>query len=136
MPRQTWAGDGVGKGNGAGSAKTQFREGMPSANPAGRPRKAKVLPNASLKEAALAALSATISTTENGVPRKRLQGEAMIKLMIANFPQAKPREQIAILKYLGDLAPEAELMRNRDLPADAVLKLVEALAKEGLDRLD
>ena len=136
MARQAWPGDGVGRGNGAGSAQTQFREGMPSANPAGRPRKPKLPPNASLKEAALAALSATIATTENGVARKRPQGEAMIKLMIANFPQAKPREQIAILKYLGGLAPEAELMRNRDIPMDAVVKLVEALAKEGLDRLD
>lgn len=132
MSGNQWSGDGVGRGNGAGSAKTQFREGMPSANPAGRPRKAKVQPNASLKEAALAALSETIPTTENGVARKRLQGEAMIRLLIANFPQAKPHEKIAILRFLTDLAPEAELMRNRDLPADAIVKLVEVLAKEGL----
>ena len=60
MARGPLPGDGIGRGNGAGSARTQFSSGMPSANPAGRPRKAKVPPNASLKEAALKALAASI----------------------------------------------------------------------------
>ena len=130
MAREQWPGDGVGRGNGAGSARTQFRSGAPSANPAGRPRKAKVPPNASLKEAVLTALAATISTTENGVARKRSQSEAMIMLLIAQFPSAKPREQIAMLKYLGDLAPEVELMRNRDLPMEAINDFITRLAQE------
>lgn len=136
MARKPLPGDGIGRGNGAGSARTQFSSGMPSANPAGRPRKAKVPPNASLKEAALKALAASISTTENGVARKRSQSEAMILLLIAQYPAAKPREQIAMLKYLGELAPEAEQMRNRDLPKDAVANLVAMLAKERIVDLD
>ena len=136
MARKPWPGDGVGRGNGAGSARTQFSSGMPSANPAGRPRKAKVLPNASFKEAVLTALAASIATTENGVGRKRSQSEAMIMLLIVQYPAAKPRDKIAMLKYLGELAPEAELMRNRDLPKETVANLVATLAKEGIVDLD
>ncbi len=54
----------------------------------------------------------------------------MIMLLLAHFPSAKPREKIAILRYVGELAPEAELMRNRDLPKDAIKDLVEKLAQE------
>lgn len=130
MPRKQWPGGGVGRGNGLGSATTQFKSGMPSANPHGRPRKAKTVPSASLKEAALKHLAEEIRTTENGVARKRPQSEAMIMLLLAHFPSAKPREKIAILRYVGELAPEAELMRNRDLPKDAIKDLVEKLAQE------
>ena len=137
MARRQWPDDGVGRGNGVGSARTQFRSGMPSANPAGRPRKPKVAPNASFKEAALSQLAAVITTTEDGVARKRSRGEAMIMLLMADFQAAGPREKIAMLRYLGKLAPEVELMRNRDLPKDAINEFVSELAQEatrlGLD---
>jgi hypothetical protein len=107
---------------------------MPSGNPHGRPRKPKRAPNRSLKEAVLNGLAEQISTTENGVARKRTQTEAMIMLLFAQFPSAKPREKIAILKYLGSLAPEAELVnRPREISADAIHDLVAMLAREGLE---
>ena len=130
MARNQWPGDGVGRGNGSGSAQTQFKPGMPSANPNGRPRKPKRAPNRSLKEAVLKGLGEQISTIENGVARKRSQTEAMIMMLLARFPSAKPREQIAILKYLGSLAPEAELESNKDLPANAIHDFVAGLARE------
>lgn len=133
MPRKQWPDGGVGRGNGPGSAKTQFKAGMPSGNPSGRPRKPKTAPSASLKEAALKSLAEVIQTTENGIPRKRPQSEAMIMLLIAQYPSAKPGEKIAILRYIGELAPEAELMRRRELPRDAVKALVERLAQEAND---
>lgn len=133
MARSPWTGDGVGRGNGLGSARTQFRSGMPSANPHGRPRKPKLAPNRSLKEAVLKGLGEQVSTTENGVARKRTQTEAMIMLLLAQYPSAKPREQLAILKYFGSVAPEVELVSApRELAANAVEDLVAALALEGL----
>ncbi len=116
MPRKQWPDGGVGRGNGPGSARTQFKPGMPSGNPSGRPRKAKAAPSASLKEAALKSLAEVIQTTENGIARKRPQSEAMIMLLLAQYPSAKPREKIAILRYIGELAPEAELVRNKNSP--------------------
>lgn len=133
MARSQWPGDGVGRGNGAGSAQTQFKTGMPSANPHGRPRKPKLEPNRSFKEAMLRSLAENVSTTENGVARKRTQTEAMIMLLIAQYRCAKPREMLAILKYVGSIAPEVELASApRELTPNAVEDLVAALAREGL----
>ena len=132
MARSPWPGDGVGRGNGPGSARTQFKSGMPTANPNGRPKRAKQAPNRSLKEAALRSLAGQVLTKENGVARKRTQPEAMMMLLLAEYPSAKLREKVMILKYLGSLAPEIELERNRDLPPTAIEDLVAALAREGL----
>lgn len=133
MPRKHRPGDGVGRGNGPGSARTQYKPGMPSGNPFGRPSKPKTVPSASLKEAVLKHLAEEIRTTEDGVARKRPQSEAMIMLLLAHYPSAKAREKIAILRYFGELAPEAELMDNRDIPKDAVNDVVERLAQEATD---
>ncbi len=133
MPRKQWPGDGVGRGNGPGSARTQFKSGMPSANPSGRPRRPKMVPSASLKEAVLRSLAEEIRTTENGVARKRPQSEAMIMLLLAHYPSARPREKIAILRYVGELAPQAELIRNGELPRETVKDVVERLAQEAKD---
>jgi hypothetical protein len=133
MAGKRMRGGGVGRGNGAGSAKTQFKAGMPSGNRLGRPPKAKAAASASLKEAALKSLAQLIHTTENGITRKRPQSEAMIMLLLAQYPSAKPRDKIAILRYIGELAPQAELMRNGDLPKNAIKDLVERLAQEAKD---
>jgi hypothetical protein len=130
MAGKQMRGGGVGRGNGAGSAKTQFKAGMPSGNRLGRPRKAKAAASASLKEAALKSLAQLIHTTENGITRKRPQSEAMIMLLLTKYPTAKPREMIAILRYVSELAPETELVRNGDLPKNAIKNLVERLAQE------
>lgn len=133
MARSPWPGDGVGRGNGIGSARTQFKSGMPSANPYGRPKRAKQAPNRSLKEAVLKGMGEHISTIEDGVARKRSRTEAMIMLLFAQYRSAKPREQIANLKYLGSIAPEVELdSAPRKITASAVHDLVAALAREGL----
>ncbi len=134
MPRRTWPGDGVGRGNGAGSRRTQFKSGMPSANPNGRPCKPKLGPDASLKDAALRVLLEQVVTTENGVRRKQSRVTAMIKLLLADFPVGNTREKLAILKYFGMLVPEAELTRNQDnqISPTAIDDLVKTLAAEGL----
>ena len=54
----------------------------------------------------------------------------MIMLLIADFSAAEPREKIAMLKYLGELAPEVELTRNRDISTNAIDDLVKVLAQE------
>ena len=88
---------------------------MPSGNPHGRPRKPKLGPDASLKDAALRVLLEQVVTTENGVKRKQSRVMAMIKLLLADFPVGNTREKLAILKYVGTLVPEAVLARSRTM---------------------
>lgn len=123
-------GNGVGRGNGRGSKATQFKDGMPSANPFGRPCRPKRHPNASLQDAVAEGLTAIISTRENGVVRKRPRAEAMILALLSRFPSATARDQIMILRYLGEIAPTALQERERDLAPDAVEEFVAKLAKE------
>lgn len=123
-------GKGVGRGHGSGSKSSQFKTGMPSANPSGRPRRAKRLPTSSLKDAVAAELASMISTRENGVTSKRTQAEAMILLLFARFPSATVREQITILRYVGGIAPTALQESNHDFSPDAVRQFVEGLARE------
>jgi len=134
MARRAWPDDGVGRGNGAGSQRTQFKAGMPSGNPHGRPRKPKLGPDASLKDAALRVLLEQVVTTENGVKRKQSRVMAMIKLLLADFPVGNTREKLAILKYVGTLVPEAVLARSRDneISPTAIEDLVKTLAEEGI----
>ena len=133
MPRRAWPGDGIGRGNGTGSRRTQFKPGMPSGNPNGRPRKPKLAPDASLKDAALRVLLEPVVTTEGGVRRKLPRADAMLKLLVASFPDCDAREKLAILKYLGVLVPEAQLAgAPRRITANAVQDFVAALAREGL----
>jgi len=107
---------------------------MPSGNPHGRPRKPKLGPDASLKDAALRVLLEPVVTTENGVRRKQPRVTAMIKLLLADFPLGTTREKLDILKYVGMLVPEAVLTRNRDnqISPTAIQDLVKTLAAEGL----
>lgn len=134
MARRAWPDDGVGKGNGAGSRQTQFKSGMPSGNPHGRPRRPKLEPDASLKDATLRVLLEQVVTTENGVKRKQSRVTAMIKLLLADFPLGNTREKLAILKYVGTLVPEAALTRNRDnqISPTVIEDLVKRLAAEGI----
>ena len=54
-----------------------------------------------------------------------------VDVTVRRFQEATGETAIlAILRFLGALAPEAELMRNRDLPKDAIKDLVERLAQE------
>lgn len=121
---------GLGKGNGPGSRASQFRAGMPSGNRNGRPRKRKAAPNVSLKDAVTKSLAEMITTRENGIASKRSQTDAMIMLLIAGFPKASIREKIAILKYIGEVAPGTLLEGSRELRKGAIEDLVAILAKE------
>ena len=121
---------GVGRGNGPGSSASQFKAGMPSGNPHGRPRKPKVAPNVSLRDAVIKGLAEQVITRENGVASKRSQTDAMVMLLFAHFPSATIREKIAILKYIGEIAPGALLEGTRDLPTSAIEDLVARLAEE------
>lgn len=126
------ANSGVGRGNGPGSRRTWFKAGMPSANAAGRPRKPKREPDASLRDAALKALLEDIFVNVNGVRRKEPRVTAMIKSLLADFGKAELREKLAILKYLGTLVPEtnASSAHDRRLNREGLSKLVERLAEE------
>jgi hypothetical protein len=107
---------------------------MPSANPNGRPRKAKIPPNSSIKDAVTKGLAKEISTREDGVASRRTQSEAMIMVLIARFPTASVREQVSILRYFGEVAPTALQEASRDLPPNAVEELVKVLAREAQER--
>jgi len=130
MPGRDPSNRGVGRGNGPGSRATQFQDGMPSANPHGRPKRHKARPNASVKDAVTKSLAELITTRENGVTRKRSQTDAMIMLLFAHYPSASIREKLAILKFIGDVAPGALLEGDRSLPGTAVADLVARLAQE------
>lgn len=134
MEHKPWPGDGVGKGNGPGSARTHFKSGMPSANPKGRPRKPKPTPNPSLAEAMLRALSEVIPTTEHGVNRKRPLSEAMVLALLAEFSDAKPADKIAILKYAATLAPQALYMQPRQRDGDDARKVLLERLGEAVQR--
>lgn len=123
---------GVGRGNGPGSQRTWFKTGMPSANAVGRPKKPKIEPDASLRDAALKALLEEIFVNVNGVRRKEPRATAMIKSLLADFGDAELREKLAILKYLGSLVPETNASRASDprLNREGMQKLVERLAEE------
>jgi hypothetical protein len=75
-------------------------------------------------------LAKTISTREDGVASTRTQSEAMVMVLLARFPTATVRDQVAILRYLGDVAPAALQEASRDLPRNAIADLVAALARE------
>jgi hypothetical protein len=128
--KRTQGTDGVGRGNGEGSKRTQFQDGMPSRNPNGRPRKPKREPNASIKDAVSRELRQLITVRENGVEEQRSQTDAMVMLMFAQFSKATIREKIAILRYAADIAPETLNDRKHEAPADALIALVERLAQE------
>jgi len=130
MPGRDPSNRGVGRGNGAGSRSSQFQSGMPSGNPHGRPRKPKVKPNVSVKDAVTKSLAEMITTRENGVASKRSQADAMIMLLFAHYPGATTREKLAILKFIGDVAPGALVEGDRSLPKTAVADLVARLAQE------
>lgn len=130
MPGRNPSNRGLGRGNGPGSRKSQFQAGMPSGNPRGRPRKPKAQPNGSVKDAVAKSLAEMITTRENGVASRRSQAEAMVMLLFTHFPTATIREKIALLKYIGEVAPGALLEANRDLPKTAVADLVAILAEE------
>ena len=130
MPGRDPSNRGVGRGNGPGSRASQFQDGMPSGNPQGRPRKPKAAPNISVKDAVTKSLADLITTRENGVASKRSQADAMIVLLFAQYPSATTREKLAILKYIGDVAPGALLERSGELPKTAITDLVALLARE------
>lgn len=121
---------GVGRGNGAGSARTQFKDGMPSGNPLGRPRKPKQAPPRSLNEAIDAALRRVITATENNREKKMTQLQAMIELLVADYPKASYPSKLKLLQHLASLG-ENGYEQKPELPSNEVIhEFVARLAEE------
>jgi hypothetical protein len=128
MARET--GSGVGRGYGPGSVKGQFKTGMPSKNPNGRPRKPKREPDASFKEAAHRELSTLVDVFENGVRKSVPLPEAMLRALTAGSHKHTPRNQAAIIRLLIELAPTS-LQERSPLPSPKAIKdFVQKLADE------
>lgn len=121
---------GVGRGNGEGSKKTQFQRGAPSANPHGRPRKEKVAPATSIDEALAREIAKTITTYENGFPRRMTQAEAMAKLYLSKFQSGSMNEQHQVLRYIAQHVPPPDPPAAQGLDEGGARKLVERLAEE------
>jgi hypothetical protein len=58
----------------------------------------------------------------------------MVMVLLARFPGASVRDQIAILRYFGDVAPTALQEASHELPKGAIADLVQALAREAEER--
>ncbi|MFW2830809.1 DUF5681 domain-containing protein [Sphingomonas sp. ID0503] len=83
---------GVGRGNGEGSRRTQFKDGMPSGNPEGRRRsKARALANTDLARAFKKALTGDVFVSENGRKRKAPLTEAIALSLMDSFNKANIR---------------------------------------------
>lgn len=123
-------GAGVGRGNGPGSAKGQFKSGRPSANPHGRPRKPKPEPNGSLRDAAQRELGALVDIFENGVRKTVPQPEAMMRTLTARFSKAPVKDQIQIIRFFLSVVPSALEQRSPLPPQDSIAAFIEKLADE------
>lgn len=121
---------GVGRGNGSGSKATQFRDGMPSANPHGRPRKPKPAPSGSLVEAMAKRLRETVRTREDGVSRKRSRADAMALDLLSRFGGGSISEKLAIMRYIHQIRPGPDDSPPAELSATAIEDFVAELAAE------
>lgn len=121
---------GVGRGNGAGSARTQFRNGMPSANPNGRPRKEKELPARSIADAIEKILWRDMDVTDRSGTRKIPQFQAMLEYAVADFPRCSPAARLRLLQFCIDAAPEVLHAPPPAPDADRLRTFLETLAKE------
>jgi hypothetical protein len=123
---------GVGRGNGEGSRVSQFKEGEPSRHPQGRPRKEATPVDIDLRSVIRRQLATPVAVRQNGISTMVPQGEALVSLMLANCRNAKPREQLAIMKFLIEQAKlssdEAE-MRNMDIPPQSIADFINGLTK-------
>ena len=129
MPRKIT--DGVGRGNGDGSKSTQFKPDMPSANPEGRRRaRPKRKSHTDIAAAFHNALSAEIVVRRNGRVSKVPWVEAMALAILEDFPKAKLREKLEIIRFLlsGDMPISSPTSRAPD-PA-ALDQFLEGLARE------
>lgn len=129
MPRRSRA-TGVGRGNGAGSARTQFKEGMPSGNPRGRPRKAQEEPPQSMLEALGQALrQPTEMRDANGNRKAVTMFTAMTEVLLNDFPKASPAIRLRIFNMLLAHSCSIPLAPPPQPEPATVEALVERLAK-------
>ena len=130
MPRKSRA-TGVGRGNGVGSGRTQFRDGMPSGNPSGRPKKIKVTPPASIQEALSRAMQRPIVMREGSREKTLPQFEAMIEVMLNDFPRASLNQKIRLLTLCMSIAPDLEQGREPETQGDALQKFADWIMLQG-----
>lgn len=126
MPRKSRA-TGVGRGHGPGSAATQFKDGMPSRNPLGRPKKVKLPPARSLEEAIDRVLRRTVQMDDGSTKKTVSHLEAMIEVLLNSFPRATPSEKIRILQYCQELAPDVKLDRPPEICRESIQEFVRQL---------
>jgi hypothetical protein len=129
MPRKREA-TGVGRGNGLGSRKTQFKGGMPSGNPNGRPRKPKPAPSTSFADAARKLLSEEMDV-QTGIRRtKRMpRFDAAIRVLMSEFGDASFKDKLAFIKMFSSVGMVAETVPFEP-SEDTIMAIVEELAEE------
>jgi hypothetical protein len=135
MPRNHHNYLGVGRGNGAGSQRTQFQAGGPSGNPKGRPRKRRLPPATSLLEVLQRLLGevtdVSVGEDEYGEPlyTKRMRRlDALGESMMSKLGNASLREQTAFIRQLGGFDSVALRASVPSLVPD--LSVFEDLRKE------
>ena len=120
---------GVGRGNGFGSARTQYRSGMPSGNPNGRPRKEKLPPSRSFQQAMLRELARPGQGTVEGVEVEMPQFEAMTLSFINDYYRASPATKLRMLTACSQMA--GDVVEADPQPTDETIRsVVEQLAAE------
>jgi hypothetical protein len=63
---------------------------------------------------------------------RRAPLEALVALMLANYRNAKPREQLAITDFLikqAKLSSDEAQMRNMDIPPQSIADFINGLTK-------
>ena len=122
---------GVGRGNGRGSRRTQFEKGKPSANPAGRSRGLKSAgEGVDLRQSLQMALQAKVTVRVDGAQRKMLLADAMVRHLTESFFKASPAGLVPMMKLLFDLATVPIDERSREISPDAVNEFIAALIAE------
>ena len=122
---------GVGRGNGTGSLRTQFKSGMPSGNPAGRPRRPKVVSDPTDFGAALArVMASSVDVNVDGRRRKMPRVDVVARNYLETMMRGSPQAQTAALKFIFGAGGAAAELRNGDIPASAIADFVEGIAAE------
>ena len=131
MPRKSRS-TGVGRGNGPGSEKGQFKDGMPSRNPLGRPKKEKPTPPASLQDALARKLGATVRVMMDGKTIEMLQYEAMVEALMIDFGlrSTSPAMRLRILKECISIVPTIASQATLRPDPEALEEVVKMLAEQ------
>lgn len=111
--------------------KHQYRKGA-SGNPRGRPKGAKSLSTVIRKE-----LTGKVRLLENGKPKKVSKMEALVKRLVKDALEGKPKALSEILKLAQTYLPEDPRTANDQTPVSAEDQaLVDAFVKRMISKQD